>query len=90
MVPWKRRGFKVLLLTYYWPNVGVHHVRGGEGHMAVLAHMAALTQEWFSDTQAIPGCYTTTLAVPAPVKGGLPPMSGPSSRGHTESATDPS
>ena len=41
-VPWKQRGFKVLLLTYYWPNAGVHHIRGGEGHMAVLAHMAAL------------------------------------------------
>ena len=40
--PWKRRGFEVLLLTYYWPNAGVHHICGGEGHMAVLAHMAAL------------------------------------------------
>ena len=95
---WKRRGFKVLLLTYYWPNAGVHHICGGEGHIAVLAHMTTL--RWHVAERAGSSGSVTPSRSPVvtpqcwlyqpPVRGGLPTMSGPSSRGHMESATDPS
>ena len=64
------------------------HPCGGEGHMTVPVHMAALAGSSGSATPRR-SPVVTTLAIPVPVRGGLPPISGPSSRGHTESATDP-